>query len=65
MRHTYRSILDAEGTPLAVQQKLMRHSDIRMVMNYGDVITNEESEALGRIARLVLPNCTQSARETM
>ena len=28
-RHTYRSWLDAVGTPIAVQQKLMRHSDIR------------------------------------
>jgi integrase len=29
MRHTYRSWLDAVGTPIAVQQKLMRHADIR------------------------------------
>lgn len=28
-RHTYRSWLDAVGTPVAVQQKLMRHTDIR------------------------------------
>jgi integrase len=35
-RHTYRSWLDAVGTPIAVQQKLMRHSDIRTTMNiYG------------------------------
>lgn len=38
MRHTYRSWLDAVGTPIAVQQKLMRHADIRTTMNmYGDV----------------------------
>jgi integrase len=37
-RHTYRSWLDAVGTPIAVQQKMMRHSDIRTTMNiYGDV----------------------------
>jgi integrase len=29
MRHTYRSWLDAVGTPVAVQQKLMRHADIQ------------------------------------
>jgi integrase len=33
MRHTHRSWLDAVGTPNAVQQKLMRHADIRTTMN--------------------------------
>ncbi len=42
MRHTYRSWLDAVGTPIAVQQKLMRHADIRTTMNtYGDIVTDE------------------------
>jgi integrase len=46
MRHSYRSWLDAAGTPIAVQQKLMRHSDIRTTMNvYGDVVTDEMSQA--------------------
>jgi integrase len=47
MRHSYRSSwLDAVGTPIAVQQKLMRHGDIRTTMNvYGDVITDEMSVA--------------------
>ena len=41
-RHTYRSWLDAVGTSLSVQQKMMRHSDIRTTMNtYGDVVTDE------------------------
>jgi len=54
--HTYRSLLDSVGTPLAVQQKLMRHTDIRTTMNvYGDVITNQESEALAKIGALPLP----------
>jgi hypothetical protein len=49
--------------PFAVQQKLMRHNDIRTTMNvYGDVITNQESEALAKIARLVLANSTQTVR---
>ena len=43
-RHTYRSWLDAVGTPIAVQQKMMRHTDIRTTMNiYGDVVTDEMS----------------------
>jgi len=55
MRHTYRSWLDAVGTPIAVQQKLMRHADIRTTMNvYGDVVTDEMAVASGRVARLAL-----------
>ena len=55
MRHTYRSWLDAVGTPIAVQQKLMRHADIRTTMNvYGDVVTDEMALANGRVARLAL-----------
>jgi integrase len=55
MRHTYRSWLDAVGTPIAVQQKLMRHADIRTTMNiYGDVVTDEMAVASGRVTRLAL-----------
>jgi hypothetical protein len=43
----------------------MRHTDIRTTMNvYGDVITNQESEALAKIARLTFANSTQTARGT-
>ena len=54
LRHSYRSWLDACGTTPAVRQKLMRHTDIRTTMNYGDVVTNQESEALTKIAQLAL-----------
>lgn len=55
MRHTHRSWLDAVGTPIAVQQKLMRHADIRTTMNtYGDVVTDEMAIASGRVAVLAL-----------
>jgi len=54
-RHTYRSWLDAVGTPIAVQQKLMRHSDIRTTMNiYGDVVTNEMGVAHSKVVGLAL-----------
>lgn len=54
-RHTYRSWLDAVGTPIAVQQKLMRHSDIRTTMNiYGDVVTDEMGEAHSKVVGLAL-----------
>jgi hypothetical protein len=41
----------------------MPHTDIRTTMNiYGDVITNQESEALAKIARLAFAKSTQAAR---
>ena len=52
-RHTYRSWLDAVGTPVAVQQKMMRHADIRTTFNiYGDVVTEEMQVAGARVAEL-------------
>ena len=55
LRHTYRSWLDAVGTPIAVQQKLMRHADIRTTMNvYGDVVTDEMAQAASKVAGLAL-----------
>jgi integrase len=55
LRHTYRSWLDAVGTPLAVQQKLMRHADIRTTMNiYGDVVTDEMAQAHSKVVSLAL-----------
>src|SRR5437870_4660732 len=54
-RHSYRSWLDAVGTPIAVQQKLMRHSDIRTNMNiYGTVVTDEMEKAGSLVAGLAL-----------
>ena len=53
-RHTYRSWLDAVGTPVAVQQKMMRHADIRTTFNiYGDVVTDEMNTASSKVAQLV------------
>jgi integrase len=64
MRHTYRSWLDAVGTPITVQQKLMRHADIRTTMNtYGDVVTDEMARAASKVAGLAL-NGTETARDT-
>jgi integrase len=57
LRHSYRSWLDAVGTPIAVQQKLMRHTDIRTTMNlYGDVVTDEMAEAHSKVVGLALSN---------
>jgi integrase len=55
LRHTYRSRLDAVGTGIAVQQKLMRHTDIRTTMNvYGDVVTDEEAQAHSKVVRMAV-----------
>lgn len=55
MRHTFRSWLDAVGTSIAVQQKAMRHADIRTTMNtYGDVVTDEMAQAGEKVAALAL-----------
>jgi integrase len=41
------------GTPIAVQQKLMRHSDIRTTMNIdASVVTDEMKKASSRVAGL-------------
>jgi integrase len=55
-RHTHRTWLDSVGTPVGVQQRLMRHSDIRTTMNvYGEAVTADMREAHGKIVRLALP----------
>ena len=60
MRHTYRNWLDAVGTPIAVQQKLMRHADIRTTMNfYGDVVTDEMQRAHSKVVGLALNGLQQ------
>ena len=52
-RHTYRSSLDLVKTLIAVQQKMMRHTDIRTTMNiYGDVVTDEMTIAGAKVAQL-------------
>ena len=45
------------GTPIAVQQKLMRHTDTRTTMNlYGDVVTDAMAQADSKVVGLALSN---------
>jgi site-specific recombinase XerD len=45
-RHTYRSLLDAVGVPIGVQQKLMRHAQVSTTMDtYGDAFMDSKREA--------------------
>jgi integrase len=56
LRHTYRSWLDSVGTPVGVQQKLMRHTDIRTTMNvYGDAVSEDMRSAHEKVVRLAMP----------
>ena len=67
MRHSFRSWLDAAGTPITVQKQLMRHSSIKTTLDvYGDVITDEVSTAHSKVVGMVLGranNTMQKDRE--
>jgi integrase len=55
MRHTFRTWLDSVGTSVGVQQKLMRHADVRTTMNiYGDATTPDMQAAHGKVTRLAI-----------
>ncbi len=55
-RHTHRTWLDSVATPVGVQQRLMRHGDIRTTMNiYGDAATDDMRQAHQKVVRLALP----------
>lgn len=54
-RHSYRTMIDDLGTPIGVQQKLMRHADIRTTMNvYGSAFEATKRRVNARIAEMVL-----------
>ena len=62
-RHTCRTWLDSVGTPVGVQQRLMRHADIRTRMNiYGNVVTPDMREASGKVAMLARKACKTACR---
>ena len=58
LAHTFRQLTAVAGRwgdHIGVQQKLMRHADIRTTMNvYGDALTAEMVEAHGKIVGLAL-----------
>jgi integrase len=63
MRHTFRSWLDHAGTPVGVQQKLMRHASVATTMDvYGAALTTDMAEASGKIATLAFSG-TGTARK--
>jgi integrase len=62
LRHTYRTWLDETGATIGVQQKLMRHGDIRTTMNvYGDALEDSlrvaNSKVVSKVKRGLLDIC--------
>src|ERR1035438_317724 len=53
-RHTYRALLSEADTPLEVQQKLMRHADIRTTTQYGEVPMGNRRAANSQAVRQIL-----------
>jgi integrase len=54
-RHAYRSWLDAVGSTVGVQQKLMRHSNVSTTMNiYGGALMKEKRAANTKVVQLIL-----------
>ncbi len=54
-RHTYRSLLDASGAPIGVQQKLMPHAQVSTTMDvYGNALMASKREANSKVVRMVL-----------
>jgi hypothetical protein len=43
------------GTPISVQQRAMRHGDIRVTMNYGDAVGEALREATSKVAAKAIP----------
>lgn len=62
-RHTYRSWLDLVGTPIGVQQKLMRHAQIATTMNvYGNAMMESKREANSKVVQMVLRQEVRKAK---
>jgi integrase len=53
-RHSYRSLLSEEETPLDVQQKLMRHAHLSTTEQYGGPPMENRRKANSRVVRQIL-----------
>ena len=55
LRRTYRPWMDSVGPPIAVEQKLMRYSDMSRttISVYGDVVDDRKKDGHSKVAALV------------
>ena len=52
--HSYSSWMDEDGTPMGVQQKLMRHTPAATIMhNHGNASSKPKAKANGKVVRQV------------
>jgi len=58
-RHTYRGSMSSFGTELEVQNRAMRHTDIRTTMIYGGLSDGKVDRVLQQVSGLVFANSTQ------
>ena len=55
-RHTFGTILNANGENPKVIQELLRHANLRVTMDtYVQAVSNEKREAQSRVVRLLSP----------
>jgi len=58
LRHRFRTWLDSVGTPVGVQQTLMRHADIGATMNiYGEAVRTDMAKRTAKSWGLRLHDC--------
>lgn len=56
LRHTFSSLLRANGEDIKVQQELLRHADVRTTMNvYTQADSDQKRQAHSRVVRMMLP----------
>jgi integrase len=53
-RHRYQTLLRKHNTNLDVQQRLMRHADIRTTAQYGEVPMENQEQANSQAVRPIL-----------
>lgn len=53
-RHKCTTLLRQVGTPLDVQQKLLRHADLRTTMGYGEVPMDNKRSANSKVVQAIL-----------
>ena len=54
-RHTYRTWMDTNGTPMGIQKDLMRHADIKTTMTiYGGAMAEAMREANSNVVKMAI-----------
>ena len=55
-RHTFGTILNANGENPKVIQELMRHANLKVTMDtYVQAVTDEKREAQNKVVKMILP----------